>query len=122
MHLLMNVSAPYHLNRHHIAHSSTYNSLVAYAYEPWLIKMFINSVSITPRENEKDPMEANCTVVSQVFNTNSTARDSRFRRVTPAQALANELSCYGTGCPDQARANELFILSDNINHMKQMVS
>lgn len=41
---------------------------------------------------------------------------------TAAQAMANCISCQGTGCPDNSRVSEFYILEANINKMKTIVS
>jgi len=88
---------------------------VTYGYDPFLLKLFLNSLSWQVQGTR---IVQDCTHLSEVFNTSSRDRRSRFARVVPAQELANQLSCQGHGC---AR-DELFLLEEGPSMMKQIVS
>jgi len=64
---------------------------------------------------------ADCPTLKLVFNRQSTTPGSPFLSVTPAQALANAMSCSGGNCPAADRTSEFFILQDNINGLKAIV-
>jgi hypothetical protein len=64
---------------------------------------------------------ADCPTMRLVFNRRSTTPGSQFSGTTPAQALANAMSCFGKGCPATDRQSEFYILQSDINGLKAIV-
>ena len=94
-------------------------SLAEHIWEKHFVKTFLNLLSFNP---DGDGPVATCNLVNAVFNTVSTSVGSQFENQTPAQALANTVSCFGGNCPDNNRVSEFYILENGINQVKTVVS
>lgn len=93
-------------------------------YEKHIVKMFINWLSYDMTEDNGGFAAgkiATCDTMKNVFNKKSTDPNSKFKDITPAQALANTMSCSGTGCPATDRLSEFYILEENVNKLKENV-
>lgn len=93
-------------------------------YEKHIVKMYINWLSYDMTEDNGGfdaGKIATCDTMNSVFNTKSIDPASKFKDLTPAQALANALSCSGTGCPATDRLSEFFILAEDVNKLKENV-
>ncbi|KAH4076814.1 hypothetical protein HBI25_152000 [Parastagonospora nodorum] len=93
-------------------------------YEKHIVKMYLNWLSFEYTEQNGGfhaGRVADCNTMNRVFNTKSQSPNSIFRDVTPAQALANTMSCYGGRCPTKDRIGEFFILEESINKLKENV-
>ncbi|KAE9364748.1 hypothetical protein N431DRAFT_520352 [Stipitochalara longipes BDJ] len=87
-------------------------------WEKHFVKTFLNWLSFNP---EGDGPVATCALVNAVFNTPSTTTGSQFNGKTPAQALANVVSCFGGSCPESNRVSEFYILESGINQVKTVI-
>jgi hypothetical protein len=103
----------------HVANSANV-SLAEHIWEKHFVKTFLNWLSFNPAGG--DGPVATCALVNTVFNTQSTTVGSQFQTQTPAQALANVVSCFGGSCPDNNRVSEFYILESGINLAKTVVS
>lgn len=107
--------------------SETSSSYVVYAktliaehvWEKHFIKTFLNWLSYDSGEGHGAITD--CAGKKSIFNTLSTTANSQFNRWTPAQALANAITCYGGNCPDNNRVSEFLILEAGVNGMKTRV-
>lgn len=94
-------------------------------YEKHIVKMYLNWLSFDMTEDNGGfaaGKVASCDTMRNVFNTKSSDPNSPFKDITPAQALANAMSCYGgSRCPSNDRLSEFFILEDSINKLKENV-
>jgi hypothetical protein len=69
--------------------------------------------------NEHDPV-ATCADIQAVFGTLN-PQSTHFNTQTAAQLLATAVSCKGSGCPDNNRVGEFFLLRKEINGMKNRI-
>ncbi|KAH7382503.1 hypothetical protein DE146DRAFT_704047 [Phaeosphaeria sp. MPI-PUGE-AT-0046c] len=93
-------------------------------YEKHIVKMYINWLSYDMTEDNggfEAGKVATCDTMKNVFNTKSNDPNSKFKDIKPAQALANTMSCSGTGCPATDRLSEFYILAADVNSLKENV-
>jgi hypothetical protein len=93
-------------------------------YEKQLIKLYFNwlAYDMTEESGFESGKVADCnTVVKPLFQTKSSDAKSKFNTISPAQKLANEISCLGGTCPDDSRASEFYILQKDVNGLKAIL-
>lgn len=95
------------------------NSIAEHIWEKHFIKTFLNWLSYDSGEGHGAVTD--CAGKRAVFDTLSTTANSPFNQMTPAQALASSITCYGGNCPDNNRASEFLILEAGVNGMKTRV-
>jgi hypothetical protein len=95
-----------------------------HVYEKHILKMYLNWLSYDMTEDNGGFAAgkiANCDTMKNVFHKKSSDSNSKFKNISPAQALAETLSCSGTKCAATDRLSEFYILDDNVNKLKENV-
>lgn len=93
-------------------------------YEKHIVKMFLNWLSFDMTEDNGGfdaGRVTDCTTMKKLFGSKSSDASSSFYSVTPAQKLANQVTCFGTNCPDNSRVSEFFILEASVNGLKENI-
>jgi len=104
----------------------THVIVVAYAYDPLLIKVFLNYLTLHPHgqghraDDGTRVMVANCSVVPNVFNRRSNVPGSMFSHITPAQALASVVSTAFS--PENPESWQFYLLERDVNSARKLVS
>jgi hypothetical protein len=91
-------------------------------YEKHVVTMYLDwpSFNFTDEKGGFDARKlATCPTMEAVFDQTSTTPNSPCNPVMPAQALADRVTLFDSGCPKADRADGLYILESSINGLRE---